>query len=80
MKRVSILLFKLSVFGFLYAQSTSNENVTYDPHDFFTQGFIHRQVMRTGRPMDHRDPCIGKTMPVISYNAALSEKDYNHYR
>ena len=75
MKRVSILILQIISVGFLYAQNTSNEKVTYDPHDFFTQGFnppagnVYRSA--NGLP----GPMYWQNSASYLIHAALSEKD-----
>ena len=67
MKRVSILILQIIICGFLYAQNTSNENVTYDPHDFFTQGFNPPAGNEYRSANGSPGPIIGKTVPGISF-------------
>lgn len=75
MKILSVLIFQIISFSFLYGQNSPGSNAAYDPHDLFTQGFNPP----TGNPYRSASGAPGPQywQNSASYliHATLSEKD-----
>jgi hypothetical protein len=75
MKKILLLCFQLISMGFLYAQNTGNDPSSYNPHDFFLQGFnppagnAYRSA--NGAP----GPMYWQNSASYLIHASLSEKD-----
>ncbi|HLO80016.1 MAG TPA: M1 family metallopeptidase [Chitinophagaceae bacterium] len=75
MKRLSILILQFACFSISYGQSSSNENLPYDPHDLFTQGFNPPAGNNYRSANGSPGPMYWQNTASYLIHASLTEKD-----